>query len=209
MQVIIHNIADPNKEAVIRSATIFYGKKLLPILNKKVTVNVYWEYDLGKDLEAETEWVDSNILPKVFNIKLSKHIKNFRKIIQTIAHEMVHVKQFAKGEIYDHKYRRTFKWGNQTFNIDTCDYWESPWEIEAFGREVGLFYKFKDFFDLTNKNLEKEFAIAYKKVTERYEHLLHYNPHSNRVKKKRKGNTNAVVCGNDAETSAGGRAPAS
>jgi len=199
MQVIVHNIADPNKEAIIRSATIFYGKKLLPILNKKITVNVYWDYDLGGDLEAETEWTDKNIFPKVFSIKLSRRVKNFRKIIQTIAHEMVHVKQFAKGEIYDHKYRRTFKWGKQTFNVDTCDYWELPWEIEAFGREVGLFYRFKDFFDLTNKSLEKDFEIAYKKVTEKHERLLAFNPHSNRMKKKRKENTNVVVYGNDAE----------
>lgn len=204
MQVIIHNIADPNKEAIVRSATIFYGKKLLPILNKKLTVNIYWDYDLHRDLEAETEWTDKNIFPKVFSIKLSKHVKNFRKVLQTIAHEMVHVKQFAKGEIYDHKYRRTFKWGNQTFDIDTCDYWELPWEIEAFGREVGLFYRFKDFFDLTNKSLEKDFDIAYKKITENNERLLAYNPHSNRMKKKRKGNINAVIYGNDAETIARG-----
>ena len=204
MQVIVHNIADPYREAIIRSATIFYGKKLLPILNKKLTINIYWDDDLHRDLEAETEWTDKNIFPKVFSIKLSKHVKNFRKIVQTIAHEMVHVKQFAKGEIYDHKYRRTFKWGKQTFNIDTCDYWELPWEIEAFGREVGLYYRFKDFFDLTNKNLEKDLDIAYKKVCEGNDRLLAFNPHSNKMKRKRKGNTNAVVYGYDAETLARG-----
>ena len=203
MQVIVHNITDPNKEAVLKAAALYYGKRLLPIMCKKITINLYYDHhNLCRDFEAETEWTDSNIFPKVFSIKFNKNIKNFRKIVQTLAHEMVHVKQFAKGEIYDHKYRRTFKWGKETYNVDTCDYWDLPWEIEAFGREIGLFARFKEFFDLTTKNLEKDFDIAANKVSKKYKLLLAYNPQTNKIKKTRKGEDNADVDGNDVETSA-------
>lgn len=208
MQVVIHNIADTNKEAIVRAAMIYYGKRLLPILHKKITVNVYWNYDLPREFEAETEWTDSNVFPKVFNIKLSKSIKNLRKIIQTLAHEMVHVKQFAKGEIYDHKFRRTFKWGKQIINVDTHDYWDLPWEIEAFGKELGLYVRFKDFFDISNRNIEREIEYTAKVVLSQEKRLLEFNPQPDKIRKKRKGDTNAVVCGPNAETSAGGGTPA-
>lgn len=207
MQLVIHNIADPNKEAIVRAAMTYYGKMLLPILHKKITVNVYWNYDLPKEFEAETEWTDKNVFPKVFDIKLSKSIKNLRKIIQTLAHEMVHVKQFAKGEIYDHKFRRTFKWGKQVFNVDTCDYWDLPWEIEAYGKEVGLYVRFKEFFDVSNREIERDHELAARVILSKEQKLLAFNPQSDRIRKKRKGDCNAVVCGNDAETSLRGGTP--
>ena len=206
MQVVIHNIADPDKEAIVRSALIYYGKRLLPILHKKITINIYWNHNLPKEIEAETEWIDKNVFPKVFDIKLSKSIKNLRKIVQTIAHEMVHVKQFAKGEIYDHKFRRTFKWGKQVINVDTHDYWDLPWEIEAYGKEVGLFVRFKEFFDITNRELEREIELAAKAVLTKEDKLLAFNPQSDRIKRKRKGLNNVVFCGYDGKTSSGGGA---
>lgn len=208
MQVFIHNIADTNKEAIVRAAVIYYGKKLLPILHKRITINIYWSHDLPKEYEAETEWVDKNVFPKVFDIKLCRSIKNLRKIIQTLAHEMVHVKQFAKGEIYDHKFQRTFKWGDQIYDVDTHDYWDLPWEIEAFGREVGLFVRFKDFFEISNRNLEREIELTASIILAKEQKLLAFNPQSDKIRKKRKGNSNAVVGGYDDETSAGGRTAA-
>ena len=50
-----------------------------------------------------------------------------RDFITTVAHEMVHVKQYVKGELV---------------NIEEdIDYWDRPSEIEAHGREVGLFIR--------------------------------------------------------------------
>jgi hypothetical protein len=207
MKVNIHNITDSDKETVIKAAVMFYGKLLLPILYKKITVNVYWEESIPQDHEAETMWMDSNIFPKEFEINLSKNVKNFRRIVQTIAHEMVHVKQFAKGEVYDHKYRKTFKWGKQVYNVETDDYWEFPWEIEAYGRELGLFIKFKDLYGISNKNLEREIPIAAKKIVLTEEKLAR-NTKSAKMKSKIEGDQNAVVVGPDAETSPGGRTPA-
>jgi len=31
------------------------------------------------------------------------------------------------------------------YDESKLDYWEQPWEIEAHGREKGLYYKFTDY----------------------------------------------------------------
>ena len=52
-------------------------------------------------------------------------------LIQCVAHEMVHVKQIAKGQLTIGK-RNTQLWLGQRVNVV---YHERPWEQEAFARE--------------------------------------------------------------------------
>ena len=59
-------------------------------------------------------------------------------MLSTVAHELVHVKQFAKGELYDSTVKDRTRWHGQWMKR-TPDYWDLPWEIEAYGREVGLY----------------------------------------------------------------------
>ena len=72
-----------------------------------------------------------------------------RKLLETIAHEMVHVKQYARGELYQgirvNKYRWQGKW------VGNMDYWDEPWEIEAHGREAGLFIRWAEKEGLANQ----------------------------------------------------------
>ena len=63
-------------------------------------------------------------------------------LLVTLAHEMVHCKQFAYGELKDvlvKKQLRTF-WRGQDYH--DVDYWDHPWEFEAFGLETSLAAKF-------------------------------------------------------------------
>ena len=206
MHIQITNIDDPDREAVIRAAVLFYGKKLLPTLYKKITVTINYNKDIPVEFEAETNWMDKNVFPKQFEISLCKGVKNFRKILQTLAHEMVHVKQFAKGEIYDHKYRRTFKWGKRHFNIDKEDYWDLPWEIEAYGRELGLYIKFKDYYDLTDRSLEKSLPLVVERITKYDKKYLEKNNKQSKIERCEKGDSDAVIVGTYAEEGSGRRA---
>jgi len=53
------------------------------------------------------------------------------------------VKQYAKGEMKDmRRPAHIVKWLGEKYEINEIDYWEQPWEIEAYGREKGLYYKF-------------------------------------------------------------------
>lgn len=62
--------------------------------------------------------------------------QRLRRLLETVAHEMVHVKQFARGELNEKP-----AWLGKTYNINKTEYWDLPWEIEAHGREVGMFIR--------------------------------------------------------------------
>ena len=54
----------------------------------------------------------------------------------TLAHEMVHVKQYVRHEL-----KEPTVWKGTNINTDKVEYWDLPWEIEAHGREIGLFVR--------------------------------------------------------------------
>ena len=63
--------------------------------------------------------------------------QTLRRLLETVAHEMVHVKQFARRELHP----SNDEWYGKTYNPKKVSYWDLPWEIEAHGREVGLFVR--------------------------------------------------------------------
>jgi hypothetical protein len=67
--------------------------------------------------------------------------------MRTIVHEMVHIKQFLKGELDE----QGIRWYGELY--DNVAYGKQPWEIEAYGREDELFMKCYPFdMDLTSGN---------------------------------------------------------
>jgi hypothetical protein len=64
-------------------------------------------------------------------------------MFKVLAHEMVHVKQHAKGEAKDKfkKDKYITVWFGEKYDDDTS-YWDQPWEIEAYGLENSLVAKF-------------------------------------------------------------------
>ena len=59
-------------------------------------------------------------------------------ILQNFAHEMVHVKQWARGELKDVMRGYSLcKWKGELVDTEKVEYYDTPWEIEAFGREYG------------------------------------------------------------------------
>jgi hypothetical protein len=72
---------------------------------------------------------DSNYIVMVLDSALDDE-----KLIEVLCHEMVHVKQFARGQTQV-RYRGkkpTFYWMGQP--VRSC-YWDHPWEQEAWRRE--------------------------------------------------------------------------
>ena len=61
-----------------------------------------------------------------------------KTMLTTLAHELVHVKQYECGELTQN-------------SEDNIPYWDKPSEIEAYGREVGLFITWVEENNLGNK----------------------------------------------------------
>jgi|TARA_B110000977_G_C10823067_1_gene395016 hypothetical protein len=84
--------------------------------------------------------------PREFNIEINKNTR-LRRMLETVAHEMVHVKQFARGELYWSCIKGQNRWRGEWLSNQrkaVLDYWDNPWEIEAHGREAGLFIRWAE-----------------------------------------------------------------
>jgi len=116
----------------IRMATEFFAKELMPRAWDKLYIDINFSY-----LEKMHGSVE-RLSRYEYQIDLSKRVGR-KTAITTIAHEMVHIKQMIRGELVmkiDHN-----KWNGVVFAAN-YDYYDRPWEIEAYGREVGLSYKY-------------------------------------------------------------------
>ena len=70
----------------------------------------------------------------------------FIEMMQTLAHEMVHARQFIRGELNNQG-----GWAWKGRKADGFDYENQPWEKEAFRLEKELFMKaFPHFSEFTN-----------------------------------------------------------
>jgi hypothetical protein len=73
-------------------------------------------------------------------------------ILNTIAHELTHVKQWAKGEMFELQLqRKVYRYKKETFNVKDMDYWDLPWEVEAHGRAVTLLIQWAIHSKFTDK----------------------------------------------------------
>lgn len=138
MNIDIRGKAKSVCKAEIKFATFFFAKYLMgERLIKNIDVELVFE-DQGGSAEGHCFPTEHSRKPRAFEIGVSPSMSR-RKILQCIAHEMVHVKQYAKGELSNQLV--TAKWQGKTYKITNSleDYLNWPWEIEAYGRDRSLY----------------------------------------------------------------------
>lgn len=124
----------------LRYAATFFSYRLMgQRLSKYVTLKIennsldgkYW--GLCSPIDEEFRRI-----PREFEIVLYQS-KQRAKTLETLAHEMVHVKQFARGELRN---AGTFdyKWMGERYSMkeEHLNDTNLPWEIEAYGLEKQL-----------------------------------------------------------------------
>jgi len=85
---------------------------------------------------------------KHLNKKGKKPITRLKGILIDLGHELVHVKQYLNNEIFDYKNGDVRHKGiifDASYMENEEAYYDSPWEIEAYGREWGLYKLFCHF----------------------------------------------------------------
>ena len=114
----------------VEKMVAFCAEKLMPKMNLDITVNLCKPTGaMGYCCET-----DDN---RTFELEIDR-TQPLRQLLETVAHEMVHVKQYARRELNPNKE----VWLGKTYNPKKVSYWDLPWEIEAHGREVGLFVRY-------------------------------------------------------------------
>jgi hypothetical protein len=119
-----------------KEAAEFYAEKLNIPYSTIIAVGVHPKLETAGYCEYHTE----EALP-YFLIGLEESDDdNIDCPISILAHEMVHVKQYVTGELIDEG--RHCMWKGKRYpdvKPSTEEYYFSPWEIEAFGMQVGLY----------------------------------------------------------------------
>ena len=120
----------------VKRAVIFYAEQLM---SPRMLENIFIRIKFNKKLDAHgyasvTEFSPSN-KPRQFEIEIHPGI-GAKEILKTLAHEMVHIKQYAIGDMNV----SCTRWKGS--RVETPDYWTEPWEIEAYGTQPGLWNKF-------------------------------------------------------------------
>lgn len=85
--------------------------------------------------------------PKKFRIQINSKLGHKKQLL-TLAHELVHAKQFTKNELgttTNKNNQRLTKWQGKLVNESVQSYFDLPWEIEAHGREYGLWKRYNNF----------------------------------------------------------------
>ena len=98
------------------------------------------------DLDVEGHCIDGG--DGDFSIEVQKGLPMREKMI-VLMHELVHMKQHIAGELdfggliidKDGLKCKMTTWMGEEFDEDGTDYFDRPWEIEAFGRQLGLFIR--------------------------------------------------------------------
>jgi hypothetical protein len=139
MKVTIVNCPDRDFKPYVKDAVEFYAEQLIPDgrIRNVCTTKVRFNSKIEEYGFASVQSFNSKNQPRKFLIEIHPGI-GVRAILETLAHEMVHVKQYITGETND----ELSKWHGRKINSDAVDYWDHPWEIDAYGREPGLTYKF-------------------------------------------------------------------
>lgn len=130
---------------LISQATEFYCAKLMSkrMLNSlDIQIIFKKKLDDDEDFEAFCSYNGKEGGIRSFVIEIKKDL-TVRDTLTYLAHECVHVKQFATGEMKDGAvYAITTRWKGTEINEQRVDYWDHPWEIEAYGREKGLYSRY-------------------------------------------------------------------
>ena len=133
-----HGHSDERFNEYVQRASQFYAEQLFPKqLLRHIVVSIKFNKHLDAFGYTSVEKRNSKGKAREFLIELHPYITG-KEILKTLAHEFVHVKQYVYEELNEEQ----TQWQGKPFDSDAVDYYELPWEIEAFGLEVGLFTNF-------------------------------------------------------------------
>lgn len=122
-------------DEVYKEAAEFYAEKLNIPETTIVAIGLYPQLEVAGYCEYRTE----EVIP-YFIVGLETGEECCEDPLSVLAHEMVHVKQYVTGELIDQGSHSNWKGSiHKEYEANSEEYFFSPWEIEAFGMQVGLY----------------------------------------------------------------------
>jgi hypothetical protein len=146
MRIALVNVPEKITSTEIRQAIDFFNKYLLTErLAQEIALNITFVPGLRKEQKCVAQCypaADATAKrPRSFRMDIDPKIPRM-KIIKTLAHELIHVRQWAKGYLYDYANHQESRWKGQIHRYSLKEtfeeYYMFPWEWEAYGGELCL-----------------------------------------------------------------------
>lgn len=145
MAVLRYNKLSTVQRKVAFESAEFVIQKFMPRLIDKISIRFKGIDGLleREGIYGDCDYEIDGPTIRDFVIRVDNKLK-LNRFAQVIMHEMVHVKQYAKGELkqLERVEKPTYRWRGDRITTDKLDYYDLPWEIEAHGREWGLVSQF-------------------------------------------------------------------
>jgi hypothetical protein len=127
MEINVYSRSKGTKALIENSAKFF--EQELKLKNSTYTLDIYTEKDLVKTQGCRG--IVNKVGPKYIMMLVDSRL-DFERMVVTLAHEMVHVKQFARGQVKSGKNHKLNYWLGKKVK---AEYYDRPWEVEAFSKE--------------------------------------------------------------------------
>lgn len=124
-----------------RFATRFFINLLFkdsPDIVPELEIDVYFQRMVDKGACNVEDDRDHD--PRYFSFDVDNRLSR-RQSLRTIAHEAVHAWQFATNQL-KYKNDKRIVWKRKAIDTELVEYWDLPSEIDAFGREEGLYIRY-------------------------------------------------------------------
>ena len=163
---------DKKLKIALYAMTEFAMASLVP--SKKLRDNISIDVHLRKhDNAGEAKLAEhaNRYRPRDFKVLLNHHDMEkddygrertatewAHELLKTLAHELVHVKQYVMNELSWRE--RGLLWKGRLYSPEHLgEYFETPYEIEAFGRERGLLVCFLSRWSEIEKELGLDYSV--------------------------------------------------
>ena len=163
---------DKKLKIALYAMTEFAMASLVP--SKKLRDNISIDVHLRKhDNAGEAKLAEhaNRYRPRDFKVLLNHHDMEkddygrertatewAHELLKTLAHELVHVKQYVMNELSWRE--RGLLWKGRLYSPEHLgEYFETPYEIEAFGRERGLLVCFLSRWTEIEKELGLDYSV--------------------------------------------------
>lgn len=112
-----------NRDLAYKAASWYINKYMPRMRTLDITINlIKLKGAYGFCMECDTN--------REFEIEIDKTL-NKQDLVSTVIHEMIHVKQYARKELFQGCNGRT-RWKSRWYSsYDSVDYEDQPWEKEA------------------------------------------------------------------------------
>jgi hypothetical protein len=136
MNITHNNVRMTRRRKLALESAYFYAK-VLGISKRDFTLEIHYKFDYLKTF-AIFACVDYHSKKRV-TIEIDAGLSE-EKMLTYIAHEMVHVKQYLKGQLSQTRSGLQL-WKGKKVNAE-IPYHRCPWELEAYKKQCIMYYEF-------------------------------------------------------------------